>query len=121
MILLKILLEINLSDKDLKEIIKKSYNNFSSKKVTPLKKLEDNHWILELFHGPTLAFKDIALQLLGNLFNFYLEKNNNKINIIGATSGDTGSAALEAVKDNKNINIFILHPLNRVSDFKEDK
>ena len=73
---------------------------------------------MELFHGPTLAFKDIALQLLGNLFNFFLEKNNNQINIIGATSGDTGSAALEAVKNNQKINIFILHPVNRVSDFQ---
>ncbi len=107
-----------LSKTELQEIIKKSYNNFSSKKVTPLKKLEDNHWLLELYHGPTLAFKDIALQLLGNLFNFFLEKNSNQINIIGATSGDTGSAAIEAVKNNKNINIFILHPLNRVSDFQ---
>ena len=61
-----------ITNKDLKEIIKMSYANFTSKEITPLKKLEDNHWLLELFHGPTLAFKDIALQLLGNLFNFYL-------------------------------------------------
>ena len=60
-----------LSKADLKEIISKSYDNFSSKKVTPLNKLEENHWLLELYHGPTLAFKDIALQLLGNLFNFF--------------------------------------------------
>ena len=107
-----------ISNTDLREIIRKSYAGFSSKKITPLKQLEDNHWLLELFHGPTLAFKDIALQLLGNLFNFFLEKNNNQINIIGATSGDTGSAALEAVKNNQKINIFILHPVNRVSDFQ---
>ena len=75
--------------------------NYSTKKV------ENNHWLLELFHGPTLAFKDIALQFLGNLFNFYLEENNNKLNIIGATSGDTGSAAIEAVKNYTNVNIFI--------------
>ena len=56
--------------------------NFSNKEITPLKKVENNHWLLELFHGPTLAFKDIALQFLGNLFNFYLEENNNKLNII---------------------------------------
>ena len=103
---------------ELKNIISLSYKKFDSKEGTPLQKLEDNHWLLELFHGPTLAFKDIALQFLGNLFNFFLEKNDNKINIIGATSGDTGSAALEAVKNNKNINIFILHPLNRVSEFQ---
>ena len=59
------------SNEDLREIIRNSYKNFSSKQITPLNKLEDNHWILELFHGPTLAFKDIALQLLGNLFNFF--------------------------------------------------
>ncbi len=74
--------------------------------------------MLELFHGPTLAFKDIALQFLGNLFNFFLEQNHNQLNIIGATSGDTGSAAIEAVKNNKNVNIFILHPLDRVSNFQ---
>ena len=108
----------SLNHTELKKIISLSYKNFDSKEVTPLQKLEDNHWLLELFHGPTLAFKDIALQFLGNLFNFFLEKNDNKINIIGATSGDTGSAALEAVKNNKNINIFILHPLNKVSDFQ---
>ena len=108
----------SLNHRELRKIISLSYKNFDSIEVTPLQKLEKNHWLLELFHGPTLAFKDIALQFLGNLFNFFLEKNDNKINIIGATSGDTGSAALEAVKNNKNINIFILHPLNRVSDFQ---
>ena len=102
----------------LQQIINYSYKNFSNKEITPLKKVENNHWLLELFHGPTLAFKDIALQFLGNLFNFYLEENNNKLNIIGATSGDTGSAAIEAVKNYTNVNIFILHPFDRVSEFQ---
>ena len=102
----------------LESLIKDSYKNFSNKEITPLKKVENNHWILELFHGPTLAFKDIALQFLGNLFNYFLDEKEKKLNIIGATSGDTGSAAIEAVKNNKNVNIFILHPLNRVSEFQ---
>ena len=108
----------DLSHMELKKIIKKSYENFNNDEITPLRSIDDNNWLLELFHGPTLAFKDIALQFLGNLFNLFLEKNNNKLNIIGATSGDTGSAAIEAVKDNKNINIFILHPWNKVSEFQ---
>ena len=94
----------------LESLITDSYKNFSNKEITPLKKVENNHWILELFHGPTLAFKDIALQFLGNLFNYFLDEKEKKLNIIGATSGDTGSAAIEAVKNNKNVNIFILHP-----------
>ena len=102
----------------LKKIIKNSYDNFSSKEITPLQNIKSNHSILELFHGPTLAFKDIALQLLGNLFNYYLEEDSKHLTIIGATSGDTGSAAIEAVKGVKNINIFILHPYNRVSEFQ---
>ena len=102
----------------LESLITDSYKNFSNKEITPLKKVENNHWILELFHGPTLAFKDIALQFLGNLFNYFLDEKEKKLNIIGATSGDTGSAAIEAVKNNKNVNIFILHPHNRVSEFQ---
>ena len=102
----------------LKSLINESYKNFSNKEITPLRKVENNHWILELFHGPTLAFKDIALQFLGNLFSYFLDEKENKLNIIGATSGDTGSAAIEAVKNNKNVNIFILHPFNRVSEFQ---
>ncbi len=110
--------EESLTDSDLRKIIKNSYKDFSRKEIVPLRKIDNNNWLLELFHGPTLAFKDIALQFLGNLFNYYLDQNSNKLNIIGATSGDTGSAAIEAVKGNKNINIFILHPVNRVSNFQ---
>ena len=71
--------------------------------------------VLELFHGPTLAFKDIAMQLLGNFYEYYLNHNNEKINIVVATSGDTGAAAIDAIKGKENVNIFVLHPHNRVS------
>ncbi len=103
-------------DADLKNIISKSYQTFSHKAVAPLKQISKNEYLLELFHGPTLAFKDFALQVLGNLLDHFLKKNNQKIVIIGATSGDTGSAAIMGCKDCDNAEIFILHPHNRVSD-----
>jgi len=102
----------------LKDIINRSYTTFNSDEVTPLIHHGDYH-ILELFHGPTLAFKDIALQFLGNLFEYLLEKNDSKINILGATSGDTGSAAIYGVRGKERINIFILHPHLRVSKVQE--
>ncbi len=102
----------------LKELIEKSYNSFRHKEITPLRKLDKKNYLLELYHGPTLAFKDIALQFLGKTFESFLEESKNKLTIIGATSGDTGSAAIDAVKDNKHLNIFILHPHNRVSEFQ---
>ena len=71
--------------------------------------------ILELFHGPTLAFKDIAMQLLGNFYEHYLKKNNKNINVVVATSGDTGAAAIDAIKGKKNMNIFVFHPHEKVS------
>ena len=98
----------------LQEIVKKSYSTFSVQNVVKIRKVEDLH-ILELFHGPTLAFKDVAMQLIGNFYEYYLSKNSKKINIIVATSGDTGAAAIDAVKGKKNINIFVLHPNNRIS------
>ncbi len=101
---------------DLKEIIKKSYQGFSHAAIAPTKQLSHNEYILELFHGPTLAFKDFALQMLGNIFDYFLIKRKEKVTVIGATSGDTGSAAIMGCKDCKNIDIFILHPHNRVSD-----
>ena len=103
-------------DIDLKNIINKSYQTFSHSAIAPLKQIDSNQYLLELFHGPTLAFKDFALQLLGNLLDYVLKKNNQKIVIIGATSGDTGSAAIMGCKACKNAEIFILHPFNRVSD-----
>ena len=103
-----------INDDDLSKIIKKSYSSFRKKNVIDLIKVEDR-FILELFHGPTLAFKDVAMQLLGNFYEYYLANNNEKINIVVATSGDTGAAAIEAIKGKKNLNIFVLHPHNRIS------
>ena len=104
----------DISKELLKELIDKSYETFDHKEITPLVKVGDLY-ILELFHGPTLAFKDVALQFLGNLFSHLLKKTNSYMNILGATSGDTGSAAIYGVKGKENINIFILHPHGRVS------
>lgn len=103
---------------DLKDLIDRSYATFDHPETTPVIK-QDDLYILELFHGPTLAFKDVALQFLGNLFEYLLEQSGNKMNIIGATSGDTGSAAIYGVRGRKNINIFILHPEGRVSPIQE--
>ena len=103
-----------MNENDLNKIIDKSYSVFRKKNVVKLKKIGDRS-VLELFHGPTLAFKDIAMQLLGNFYEYYLNNENEKINIVVATSGDTGAAAIDAIKGKKNINIFVLHPHNRVS------
>ena len=103
-----------MSENDLSKIIDKSYSVFRKKNVVDLIKVGDRS-ILELFHGPTLAFKDIAMQLLGNFYEHYLNNENKKINIVVATSGDTGAAAIDAIKGKKNVNIFVLHPNNRVS------
>ena len=100
---------------DLKTLIKKSYATFSDDQIVPHVHLGDLH-VLELFHGPTLAFKDIALQFLGNLFEYLLDKNDGCLNILGATSGDTGSAAIHGVKGKDRIRIFILHPHKRISE-----
>ncbi|TYB85312.1 MAG: threonine synthase, partial [Kosmotoga sp.] len=100
------------------EIVKKSYTNFDSREVVPVVH-KDGIYVAELFHGPTYAFKDIALQFLGNLFEYILRERSEKINILGATSGDTGSAAIYGVKGKDNINIFILHPSGKVSPVQE--
>ncbi len=105
-----------LSADELKTLLTKSYEAFDHEEIIPLHKLDDDLYIMELFHGPTLAFKDVALQLLGNLFEHILKQRNNSITIVGATSGDTGSAAINAVMDRDNINIFIMHPNDRVSE-----
>ncbi|MDB9736693.1 threonine synthase [Candidatus Pelagibacter sp.] len=99
---------------ELSDIIDKSYSVFRKDNVVDLIKLGDTK-ILELFHGPTLAFKDIAMQLLGNFYEHYLKKNNKNINVVVATSGDTGAAAIDAIKGKKNMNIFVLHPHEKVS------
>ena len=103
---------------DLKQIIENSYATFQDQQVTPLNHLS-NASVLELFHGPTLAFKDVALQFLGNLFEWILSQQDGQLNILGATSGDTGSAAIMGVRGKKNINIFILHPKGKVSEIQE--
>ncbi len=108
----------DIPNSDLRELINRSYASFDSTEVTPLI-LHGSLHILELFHGPTFAFKDVALQFLGNLFEYLLKKNNAVMNIIGATSGDTGSAAIYGVRDKEKINIFILHPHKRVSPVQE--
>ena len=106
-----------MSENELSEIIKKSYSVFRKNNVVNLKKVDDIN-VLELFHGPTLAFKDIAMQLLGNFYEHYLHKENKKINIIVATSGDTGAAAIDAIKGKNNMNIFVLHPHNKISSIQ---
>ena len=105
-----------ISKNDLKKIIDDSYKHFSNPKIAPVTRIEQNKYILELFYGPTFAFKDYALQFLGNLFTYALPKASKKLTVLGATSGDTGSAAIHAFRGKQNINVFILHPHNRVSD-----
>ncbi len=111
---------IDFPREDLRKILNETYSTaiFNDADIAPLKRLEDNLYVMELFHGPTLAFKDVALQLLGRLFDYTLEKSGERLTIVGATSGDTGSAAIEACKGRKNISVFILHPHNRTSDIQ---
>ena len=104
-----------IDDDTLRGIINDSYATFKHDAVVPLKQLSHNHWLMELFHGPTLAFKDVALQLLGRLLDHFLKKRDEKAVIMGATSGDTGSAAIEGCRHCDNLDIFILHPYQRVS------
>ena len=108
----------DVSDADLKKILSEVYseNTFANSDIAPLKDLGQGQYILELFHGPTLAFKDFALQFLGRLFRHFGQESNIKINILGATSGDTGSAAIAGCAGIGNVNIFILHPHGKVSE-----
>ena len=107
----------DINKNQLKILIEKAYSNFKNKEIVELKKV-GNHNLLELYHGPTLAFKDIAMQVIGNMYD-YLEVSKDKVvNIIVATSGDTGSAAISALNDRKNINVFILHPHNKISNIQ---
>ncbi len=106
--------------KDLKNLCKKTYTKkvFGTSDITPVRKLNNKISFLELSNGPTCAFKDMAMQLLGNLFEYELKKQKRKINILGATSGDTGSAAEYALKGKKNVNVFMLSPEGRMSEFQ---
>lgn len=114
---------------DLKGIIDRSYSTFRSSDITPLVSLseKDNLHLLELFHGPTYAFKDVALQFLGNLFEYFLVRRNegkvgkerHHLTVVGATSGDTGSAAIYGLRGKKDISVFILYPHGKVSPIQE--
>ncbi|MEC7810427.1 MAG: threonine synthase [Actinomycetota bacterium] len=108
--------EGSLDEQILKQIIHDAYSSFDAQEVVPLIELDDQIFLMELFHGPTLAFKDIALQLVGRLFDHELSTRGEHLTIVGATSGDTGSAAIEACRDRQNLDIVILHPADRVSD-----
>ncbi|NBR33789.1 MAG: threonine synthase, partial [Rhodobacteraceae bacterium] len=103
------------TDTEFREIIAKAYANFGHSARAPLVQLDNNHFLLELFHGPTLAFKDFAMQLIGQLFQVALIRRKDRVTIVGATSGDTGSAAIEAFRGLDAVDVFILFPHGRVS------
>jgi len=105
-----------LSEDEFRALASEAYAGFDHRAVTPLVQLDQGLWLLELFHGPTLAFKDVALQLLGRLFDHVLARSGRRITVIGATSGDTGSAAIEACRDRASLDIFMLHPHGRTSE-----
>ncbi|CAH1224277.1 Threonine synthase [Paenibacillus auburnensis] len=104
---------------DLKEMVYTSYGNFRAPEVTPLHKVNDSLYVLELFHGPTFAFKDVALQFMGELYSYIAKVRGEIIHILGATSGDTGAAAIQGVRGKEGIKICILHPHNKVSKVQE--
>ncbi|MBI4183426.1 MAG: threonine synthase [Proteobacteria bacterium] len=106
----------SIPDSDFAALVAAAYAPFGHPAKAPLKQLDSNLWLMELFHGPTLAFKDYALQLLGRLFDHLLRRRGERITVVGATSGDTGSAAIEACRDRDAVDIFILHPRGRVSE-----
>lgn len=105
-----------LTPERLADLTRAAYGRFAHAAVTPLVQLDERQWLLELFHGPTLAFKDVALQLLGLLFEEFLARRDDHLTIVGATSGDTGSAAIDAVANRAKVQIFMLHPHGRVSE-----
>jgi threonine synthase len=104
---------------DLKKLVDDSYSTFRHEDVTPVRRLDNGRYVLELFHGPTFAFKDVALQFLGNLYSYVSRKTNSIIHILGATSGDTGASAIEGVRGKEGIRICILHPHQKVSKVQE--
>ncbi|WP_231757687.1 threonine synthase [Microbulbifer elongatus] len=106
----------DLSEDEMRGIIDRAYSSFRHSAIAPLVQTGHNEWVMELFQGPTLAFKDFALQFLGQLFDLLLKKRGEKVVVLGATSGDTGSAAIEGCRHCDNIDIFIMHPHNRVSE-----
>jgi threonine synthase len=106
----------SITDADLQDMIGAAYATFRHRTIVPLRQTASNDWLLELFHGPTLAFKDVAMQILARLFDHVLAKRGRRITVVGATSGDTGSAAIEAFRGRDTTDIFILHPKGRVSE-----
>lgn len=104
------------TDDEFRGIIERAYAGFGHAARAPLKQLAPGHFLLELFHGPTLAFKDFAMQLIGQLFEFSLKRSGDRVCIVGATSGDTGSAAIEAFRGLDAVDVFILYPHGRVSE-----
>jgi len=105
-----------LTEAELRALCDEAYGRFAHKAVTPLVQLDERQWLLELFHGPTLAFKDVALQLLGLMFETFLARQDKHLTVVGATSGDTGSAAIDALAGRDKVDIFMLHPAGRISD-----
>ncbi|MBC2594187.1 threonine synthase [Ruficoccus amylovorans] len=103
----------------LRRLVEESYKRFTDEKIAPLVGLSDDLYVLELFHGPTLAFKDFALQLVGNLYEEQIRNSSEHINVLGATSGDTGSAAIHGLLGKDGVNIFILYPDGRISPLQE--
>ncbi|CAK7903151.1 threonine synthase [[Candida] anglica] len=120
-----------ISDSDLRRLVQVSYSTFRHKDVTPLQPIdkEKDLYLLELFHGPTYAFKDVALQFVGNLFEYFLTRRNadvaddkrETITVVGATSGDTGSAAIYGLRGKKDVSVFILYPTGRISPIQEEQ
>ena len=100
------------------ELVEEAYSSFDIKDVVRLESIEDNRWVLELFHGPTLAFKDVAMQLLGALLNHFAKERGEKIVVLGATSGDTGAAAISACSRHDNVEVYILYPHGKVTEFQ---
>ncbi|RCL32882.1 MAG: threonine synthase [Puniceicoccaceae bacterium] len=104
---------------ELKEVVARSYTKFDHADIAPIVKLDDDRYVLELFHGPTLAFKDFALQLLGNLYESQIARNSSRISVLGATSGDTGAAAIHGLLGKEGVTTFILYPHGRISPLQE--
>ncbi len=105
-----------MAEAELRDLLTRAYAGFEHAAVTPLVQLDQRHWLLELFHGPTLAFKDVAMQALGLFFEAFLARSGKHVTIVGATSGDTGSAAINALAGRDGVEVFMLHPKGRVSD-----
>ena len=108
--------EGEISESDFSELVEKTYRVFDIEDVVNLVELEKDQWVLELFHGPTLAYKDVAMQLLGALMDYFSKKQGKRIAVLGATSGDTGAAAISACSRYSNIDVFVLYPHGRVTE-----